>query len=214
LFDAQKQIVISSDRHPRSIATLEDRLTSRFECGLMTDIQPPELETRVAILRKKLEGEKTDVPEDILELIATSVKENIRELEGALIRVCAFASIHDVPVTIEVVNEALADLIEKGAPRQATAREILEATGATFDFTVEELCGPSRRRPLVQARQIAMYLLRVLANYSYPAIAAEMGNRDHTTVMHACKKIETQMRAKRQVYEMVTELIRKIRTSD
>jgi chromosomal replication initiator protein len=212
-YDAQKQIVISSDRHPRAIATLEDRLRSRFESGLITDIQPPELETRVAILRKKLEGEKIEVPQDVLELIAACIKDNIRELEGALIRVTAFASIHDVPVTMELVNEVLTDLIEDSAPRQATPKEILDATAAAFDFTVEEIIGPSRRRPLVQARQIAMYLLRVLANYSYPAVAAEMGNRDHTTVMHACKKIEAQMSAKRQVYEQVDELIRKIRTS-
>jgi len=213
-YEAQKQIVISSDRHPRSIATLEDRLRSRFESGLITDIQPPELETRVAILRKKLESERAGVPEDVLELIATCVKDNIRELEGALIRVSAFASIHNVPVTMELATEVLSDLIAQSAPRQVTPKEILEVTSRVFDFSIEDLCGPSRRRPLVQARQIAMYLFRVLTNYSYPAIAIEFGHRDHTTVMHACNKIEAQMSLKRQVYDQVTDLIHKLKEND
>lgn len=213
-YEAEKQIVISSDRHPRSIATLENRLRSRFESGLITDIQPPELETRLAILRKKSEGERVKVPEDVLELIATYVKDNIRELEGALIRLSAFASIHRVPVTTQLAEEVLSDVIAASAPRQVTAKQILEATASAFDLTVQEICGPSRRRPLVAARQTAMYLFRDLTDYSYPAIAREFGDRDHTTVMHAQKKVARLMAEKRQVYEQVTELIHKIKSSD
>jgi chromosomal replication initiator protein len=210
-YEAEKQIVISSDRHPRAIATLEDRLRSRFESGLITDIQPPELETRLAILRKKSEGERAHVPEDVLELIATHVKDNIRELEGALIRLSAFASIHRVPVTIQLAEEVLSDVIAASAPRQITAKQILEATSEMFDLTMDEICGPSRRRPLVAARQTAMYLFRELTDYSFPAIAREFGDRDHTTVMHAQKKVARLMGEKRQVYEQVTELIHKIK---
>ncbi|HUC14323.1 MAG TPA: chromosomal replication initiator protein DnaA [Acidimicrobiales bacterium] len=213
-YEAEKQIVISSDRHPRSIATLENRLRSRFESGLITDIQPPELETRLAILRKKSEGEKVTVPEDVLELIATYVKDNIRELEGALTRLSAYASIHGVPVTNQLASVVLSDVIAASAPRQVTARQILEATASAFDLTVAEICGPSRRRPLVAARQTAMYLFRDLTDYSYPAIAREFGDRDHTTVMHAQKKVARLMAEKRQVYEQVTDLIHKIKSAD
>ncbi len=212
-YEAEKQIVISSDRHPRAIATLEDRLRSRFESGLITDIQPPELETRLAILRKKSEGERVNVPEDVLELIATHVKDNIRELEGALIRLSAFASIHRVKVTTQLAEEVLSDVIAASAPRQVTAKQILEATADAFDLSVEEICGPSRRRPLVAARQTAMYLFRELTDYSFPAIAREFGDRDHTTVMHAQKKVARMMGEKRQVYEQVTELIHKIKSN-
>jgi chromosomal replication initiator protein len=213
-YEAEKQIVISSDRHPRSIATLENRLRSRFESGLITDIQPPELETRLAILRKKSEGEKVTVPEDVLELIATYVKDNIRELEGALTRLSAYASIHRVPVTNQLASVVLSDVIAASAPRQVTARQILEATASAFDLSVADICGPSRRRPLVAARQTAMYLFRDLTDYSYPAIAREFGDRDHTTVMHAQKKVARLMAEKRQVYEQVTDLIHKIKSAD
>ena len=211
-YEAEKQIVISSDRHPRAIATLEDRLRSRFESGLITDIQPPELETRLAILRKKAEG-GAQVPEDVLELIANCVKDNIRELEGALIRLSAFASIHHVPVTVELANDVLFDLIAANAPRQITAKEILEATAQMFDLTIEEICGPSRRRPLVAARQTAMYVFRELTDYSFPAIAREFGERDHTTVMHAQRKIARLIGERRQIYDQVTELIHKIKAN-
>jgi len=213
-YEAEKQIVISSDRHPRAIATLEDRLRSRFESGLITDIQPPELETRLAILRKKSEGERVNVPEDVLELIATCVKDNIRELEGALIRLSAFASIHHVAVTQQLAVTVLSDVIAATAPRQVTAKVILEATAKAFDLPVEDICGPSRRRPLVAARQTAMFLFRELTDYSYPAIAREFGDRDHTTVMHAQKKIARLMGEKRAVYEQVTDLIHAIKGSD
>jgi chromosomal replication initiator protein len=213
-YEADKQIVISSDRHPRSIATLEDRLRSRFESGLITDIQPPELETRLAILRKKSEGERVEVPEDVLELIAVHVKDNIRELEGALIRVSAFASIHGILVTMGLAEEVLSDIIAASAPRQITPEQILEATAKAFDLSIEQICGPSRRRPLVAARQTAMYLFRELTDYSYPAIAHVFGDRDHTTVMHAQRKVTKLMSEKRQVYEQVTDLIHKVKSGD
>jgi len=213
-YETEKQIVISSDRHPRAIATLEDRMRSRFESGLITDIQPPELETRLAILRKKSESEKVKVPEDVLELIATYVKDNIRELEGALIRLSAFASIHRVPVTTQLAEEVLSDVIAASAPKQVTAKQILQATAQAFDLSLEDICGPSRRRPLVAARQTAMYLFRELTDYSFPAIAREFGDRDHTTVMHAQKKVARLMGEKRQVYEQVTDLIHRIKAGD
>src|ERR1700694_2067026 len=188
LYEASKQIVLSSDRHPRSIATLEDRLRSRFEWGLTTDVQPPELETRLAILRKKAEGERAYVPDEVLELIATHVKDNIRELEGALIRVSAFASLNREPLTIELAEMVLSDVLAHEQPRQITPKVILEATSRTCDFSTDKLCGTSRRRPLVNARQIGMYVFRELTDFSYPAIAREFGGRDHTTVIHAVEK--------------------------
>jgi chromosomal replication initiator protein len=213
-YEAEKQIVISSDRHPRSIATLEDRLRSRFESGLITDVQPPELETRLAILRKKSEGDRVAIPEEVLELIATNVKDNIRELEGALIRVSAYASIHQVPVTIDVAKEVLKDMLDANEPRKVTADQILEATAKAFDLSIDQICGPSRRRPLVAARQTAMYLFRALTDSSYPQIAHVFGDRDHTTVMHAQKKVARLMSEKRQVYEQVTELMHNLTSGD
>jgi chromosomal replication initiator protein len=212
LHEANKQIVLTSDRHPRSIATLEDRLRSRFEWGLITDIQAPELETRLAILRKKAEGERAYVPYDVLELIATNVKNNIRELEGALIRVSAFASLNRESLTIELAEKVLADILAAGKPRQITPKVILEATASTFGFTIDELRGTSRRRPLVNARQIGMYVFRELTEFSYPAIAREFGGRDHTTVIHAVAKISRLMKERRQVYEQTTALIYRIKS--
>ena len=164
LHEGGKQLVLSSDRHPRSIATLEDRLRSRFEWGLTTDVQPPELETRLAILRKKAEGERIPVPGDVLELIATHVRDNIRELEGALIRVSAFASLNREPPTRQMAEMVLSDILDANRPRQVTPKMILEATSAMFSYPIEELCGPSRRRPLVTARQISMYVFRELTD--------------------------------------------------
>jgi chromosomal replication initiator protein len=211
LYESSKQIVLSSDRHPRSIATLEDRLRSRFEWGLTTDVQPPELETRLAILRKKAEGERMPIPGDVLELIATHVRDNIRELEGALIRVSAYASLNHEPPTLATAAEILSDLLEADRPRQITPKVILDATAETFGFPVDDLCGTSRRRPLVQARQISMYVFRELTDFSYPAIAREFGGRDHTTVIHAVEKISGLMKERRQVYDQVTELIQNIK---
>jgi chromosomal replication initiator protein len=212
LHEANKQIVLSCDRHPRSIATLEDRLRSRFEWGLITDVQPPELETRLAILRKKAEGERAYVPDEVLELIATHVKDNIRELEGALIRVSAFASLTREPLTIDLAEKVLSDILASEQPRQITPRRILDATATAFGFTVDELCGPSRRRPLVTARQIGMYVFRELTDFSYPAIAREFGGRDHTTVIHAVEKVSGLMKERRLVYDQVTALIQTIKS--
>jgi chromosomal replication initiator protein len=214
LYEAEKQVVLSSDRHPRSIATLEDRLRSRFESGLITDVQPPELETRLAILRKKAEGERVPVPDDVLQLIATHVKDNIRELEGALIRLAAFASIHQVPVTLQLAQRVLAEVLAASAPRQVTTKQILEEVAKAYNFSIEEICGPSRSRPLVAARQMAMYLMRELTEYSFPEIAKSLGNRDHTTVIHGWRKIGSQMGEKRTVYDQVTELMHKIRVAE
>ena len=213
LHEGGKQLVLSSDRHPRNIATLEHRLRSRFESGLITDVQPPELETRLAILRKKAEGERTQIPDDVLELIATHVRDNIRELEGALIRVSAFASLNRELLTRQMAEMVLSDILDANRPRQVTPKVILEATSAMFSYTIDDLCGPSRRRPLVTARQISMYVFRELTDLSYPAIAREFGGRDHTTVIHAVEKITHQIREKRQVYDQVTELIMKIKGS-
>ncbi len=206
------QIVISSDRPPKSIATIEDRLRSRFEWGLITDIQPPEFETRLAILRKKAEAEHLDgIPNEVLGFIAENVVDNVRELEGSLIRVAAYSSLHRVPLTAEVAREVLADLLPATRPRVITPTLILEETAKMFDWTVEDLCGKSRRRPLVTARQIGMYVFRELTDYSYPKIAEEFGGRDHTTVMHACEKIRSQMAERRVVFEQVNELINRIK---
>jgi chromosomal replication initiator protein len=211
LYGASKQIVLTSDRPPRSIATLEDRLRSRFLSGLTTDVQPPELETRLAILRKKAERDPVPVPDEVLEFIATNVKDNIRELEGALIRVTAFGSLNRQPLTRDLAEHVLSDIVLADQPRQVTAAMILEATASTFGFTVEDLCSASRRRPLVIARQIGMYVFRELTDFSYPAIAREFGGRDHTTVMHAVDKIAALMKEKRQIYDQVTELIVRIK---
>jgi chromosomal replication initiator protein len=212
LYGANKQMVITSDRPPKSIATLEDRLQSRFLSGLITDVQPPELETRLAILRKKAEGERAHVPDDVLELIATHVKDNIRELEGALIRVTAFASLNRQPLNLEVAEQVLADILLAAEPRQITPKIILDATSDTFGFSVDDICGTSRRRPLVTARQVGMYVFREITDFSYPAIAREFGGRDHTTVIHAVEKISALMKERRQIYDQVTGLIQRIKS--
>ncbi len=208
---ASKQIVLTSDRPPKSIETLEDRLRSRFLSGLITEIDPPDLETRLAILRSKSLSEHQDVPDDVLEFIASHVKDNIRELEGALIRICAFAKLNNQPISLTQAEQVLSDLVSAGEPRRISPQMILDATAASYGFSVEALCGPSRTRPLVTARQVAMYLTRELTDYSYPAIGRVFGKRDHTTVIHAVDKIAGQMQERRQIYEQVTELIQKIR---
>ena len=211
LHGAGKQIVLTSDRPPKSIETLEDRLRSRFMSGLITEVDPPDLETRLAILRKKAEEDHDDIPDDVLEFIAAHVKNNIRELEGALIRVSAFASLSREPICLDLAERVLADLVSTVEPRRITPQMILEATAQSYGFTIDALCGPSRTRPLVTARQVAMYLVRNLTDYSYPAIARVFGGRDHTTVIHAVDKITTHMKERRQLYEQVTELTVQIR---
>jgi chromosomal replication initiator protein len=211
LYGASKQMVLTSDRNPKAIATLEDRLKSRFLSGLITEIDPPDLETRLAILRSKSLSEHQEVPDDVLEFIASHVKDNIRELEGALTRICAFANLNKEPISLAQAEKVLSDLVLAGEPRRITPQMILDATSASYGFTVEAICGPSRTRPLVTARQVAMYLTRELTDYSYPAIGRVFGKRDHTTVIHAVDKIAGQMQERRQIYEQVTELIQKIR---
>jgi chromosomal replication initiator protein len=208
---ASKQIVLTSDRPPKSIETLEDRLRSRFLSGLITEIDPPDLETRLAILRSKSESEQQEVPDDVLEFIATYVKNNIRELEGALTRICAFAKLNREPISLSQAERVLSDIVLAGEPRRITPQMILDATAASYGFSIDAICGPSRTRPLVTARQVAMYLVRNLTDYSYPAIARVFGNRDHTTVIHAVDKITGQMQQRRQIYEQVTELIQQVR---
>jgi chromosomal replication initiator protein len=212
LYGASKQIVLTSDRPPKSIATLEDRLRSRFLSGLITEVQPPELETRLAILQTKAEHEQVAVPDDVLEFIATHVKENIRELEGALIRVTAFASLNHQPMSRELAEVVLSDIVSADQPRRITPQVILDATSETFGFSVEELCGPNRRRPLVTARQVSMYVFRELTDFSYPAIGREFGGRDHSTVMHAVEKIAGLMKERQQIYNQVTDLIVRIKS--
>ncbi|MFF5898206.1 chromosomal replication initiator protein DnaA [Streptomyces argenteolus] len=213
LHNANKQIVLSSDRAPRQLVTLEDRLRSRFEWGLTTDVQPPELETRIAILRKKAVQEQLNAPPEVLEFIASRISRNIRELEGALIRVTAFASLNRQPVDLGLTEIVLKDLIpggEDSAP-EITAPAIMAATADYFGLTVEDLCGSSRSRVLVTARQIAMYLCRELTDLSLPKIGAQFGGRDHTTVMHADRKIRALMAERRSIYNQVTELTNRIK---
>ncbi|MGW1256174.1 chromosomal replication initiator protein DnaA [Streptomyces sp. NPDC002513] len=213
LHNANKQIVLSSDRPPKQLVTLEDRLRNRFEWGLITDVQPPELETRIAILRKKAVQEQLNAPPEVLEFIASRISRNIRELEGALIRVTAFASLNRQPVDLGLTEIVLKDLIPGGedAAPEITAPAIMAATADYFGLTVEDLCGTSRGRALVTARQIAMYLCRELTDLSLPKIGAQFGGRDHTTVMHADRKIRALMAERRSIYNQVTELTNRIK---
>ncbi|WP_018529724.1 chromosomal replication initiator protein DnaA [Streptomyces sp. HmicA12] len=213
LHNANKQIVLSSDRPPKQLVTLEDRLRNRFEWGLITDVQPPELETRIAILRKKAVQEQLNAPPEVLEFIASRISRNIRELEGALIRVTAFASLNRQPVDLGLTEIVLKDLIPGGedASPEITAPAIMAATADYFGLTVEDLCGSSRSRVLVTARQIAMYLCRELTDLSLPKIGAQFGGRDHTTVMHADRKIRALMAERRSIYNQVTELTNRIK---
>ncbi|MGE2692577.1 chromosomal replication initiator protein DnaA [Mycolicibacterium pulveris] len=210
LHNANKQIVISSDRPPKQLATLEDRLRTRFEWGLITDVQPPELETRIAILRKKAQMDRLDVPDDVLELIASSIERNIRELEGALIRVTAFASLNKTPIDRSLAEIVLRDLIADATTMQISTAAIMAATAEYFETTVEELRGPGKTRALAQSRQIAMYLCRELTDLSLPKIGQAFG-RDHTTVMYAEKKIRAEMAERREVFDHVKELTTRIR---
>ncbi|MFL6205242.1 MAG: chromosomal replication initiator protein DnaA [Acidimicrobiales bacterium] len=211
LHQANRQIVLSSDRPPDAISTLEDRLRSRFKQGLITDVQPPDLETRLAILRNKAEREATWIPPEVLEFIATNITDNIRVLEGALIRVAAFASLTAEQLTVETAGQVLGDLLTARQPRPITPVVILEATSKMFGIPIEEIVGKKRQRPLVAARQVAMYVMRDLTDLSYPAIAREFGGRDHTTVIHAVEKITNQMKSHRPTYDQVTELCQTIR---
>jgi chromosomal replication initiator protein len=211
LHGAGKQIVLTSDRAPKSIETLEDRLRSRLLSGLLAEIDPPDLETRLAILRTKAITDHIDLPDDVGEFIATNVKDNIRELEGALTRVSAFASLTNEPISLELTKLVLSDI---GAePKLITPDMILTAVAEAFGLTVDDLVGPRRARPLVTARHVAMYLVRTLTDYSYPSIGKIFGGRDHSTCISAYEKIEDQMKERLQLYEQVTALIHQIKGS-
>ena len=213
LHGANKQIVISSDRMPDAIPTLEDRLRGRFRWGLITDIQPPDMETRLAILRNKAERERTSVSNEVLEFIASKVTTNIRELEGALIRVAAYASLNKTQVDVDMAQTLLTDLLNRTAPKPRSDEQLLAEIAEHLGFEVEALRGKSRQRPLVAARQTAMYVFRELTDLSYPAIARLFGGRDHTTVIHAVDKTQRMMKERKQVFDQVTELVQKFKTS-
>jgi chromosomal replication initiator protein len=213
LHGANKQIVISSDRMPDAIPTLEDRLRGRFRWGLITDIQPPDMETRLAILRNKAERERTSVSHEVLEFIASNVTTNIRELEGALIRVAAYASLNKTQVDVPLAQQLLTDLLTRATVKPRSDEQLLVEIAEHLGFEVEALRGKSRQRPLVQARQTAMYVFRELTDLSYPAIARLFGGRDHTTVIHAVDKTQRMMKERKQVYDQVTELVQKVKTS-
>ncbi|MCO6678920.1 chromosomal replication initiator protein DnaA [Cutibacterium avidum] len=211
LHNAQKQIVMTSDRPPKLLEALEPRLRSRFEWGLLTDIQPPDLETRIAILRRKVAAEKIEVEPDVLEFIASRIQTNIRELEGALIRVTAFASLNQQPVDTSLAEVVLKDLIPEGRETPVTPERIIAETASYFDISTDDLLGTSRAQTLVTARQIAMYLCRELTDLSLPKIGAEFGGKDHTTVMHADRKIRALMGEQRQIFNQVSEITNRIK---
>ncbi|MFT3873628.1 MAG: chromosomal replication initiator protein DnaA [Nocardioides sp.] len=211
LHNANKQIVLTSDRAPKKLDEFEDRLRNRFEWGLVTDVQPPELETRIAILRKKAAIDRLSAPADVLEFIASKIQTNIRELEGALIRVTAFANLNRQEVDLTLAEIVLKDLIPEGGEPEITAPLIIAQTAAYFGVSIEDLTGPSRGRHLVQGRQIAMYLCRELTDLSLPKIGAQFGNRDHTTVMYADRKINQLLAERRSVFNQVSELTNRIK---
>ncbi|MFC0582492.1 chromosomal replication initiator protein DnaA [Micrococcoides hystricis] len=213
LYNNNKQVVITSDLPPKQLSGFEDRMRSRFEWGLITDIQPPDLETRIAILRKKAEADGLDAPGDVLEYIASRISTNIRELEGALIRVSAFASLNKQPITIALAESVLKDLITDDADARITPTMIIRETAAYFELTEDDLSSPARTKTVVTARQIAMYLLRELTEMSLPKIGEALGGRDHTTVMHADRKIRQLLSQRRDVFDQVTELTNKIKHS-
>jgi len=211
LHNANKQVVITSDLPPKQLSGFEERMRSRFEWGLITDVQPPDLETRIAILRKKAIGERLEVRDDVMEYIASRISTNIRELEGALIRVTAFASLNRQQVDLQLAEIVLKDLIPADDTPEITSATIMAQTAAYFSVSLEDLCGPSRSRTLSNARQIAMYLCRELTDLSLPKIGQLFGGRDHTTVIHADRKIRTQMAERRSTYNQVTELTNRIK---
>ncbi len=213
LHGANKQIVISSDRMPGAIPTLEERLRGRFNWGLITDIQPPDLETRLAILRNKAERDNSPVPNETLQLIASRITSNIRELEGALIRVTAYASLNHVPITTHLAENLLRDLLTNKVAKPRTDEELLNEIALILGYSVEALRGKSRQRPLVTGRQTAMYVFRELTDLSYPSIARLFGGRDHTTVIHAVDKIQRLMKERVQIFDQVTELIQQLKTN-
>jgi chromosomal replication initiator protein len=212
LYEAGSQIVMSSDRPPRDIATLEERLRSRFEWGLITDIQPPDLETRIAILRKKVKTDGIHVPDpQVLSFIASRISTNIRELEGALTRVVAFSSLTGRSLSVELAEDVLKDVFPQGEAAEVSIRRIQELVSERFQLSMDELCGDKRSQNIVYPRQVAMYLSRELTDSSLPKIGKEFGGRDHTTVIHATSKIARLIREDRSVYNLVQELTARVK---
>ena len=207
LYEAGRQIVISSDRPPKEIATLEARLRTRFEWGLITDVQPPELETRIAILRKKAQMDRLDVPDDVLELIASSIERNIRELEGALTRVVAFSSLTGRSMTVDLSQEVLKDVFPQGEMPEVSIERIQEAVVERFGISLQELTGDRRSQAIVYPRQVAMYLSRELTDNSLPKIGKKFGGRDHTTVIHATSKIAKLIKEETVMYAKLVKQI-------
>lgn len=212
LHDHNKQVVVTSDLPPKQLTGFEDRMRTRFEWGLITDVQAPDLETRIAILRKKAASESLNIDDDVLEFMASKVSTNIRELEGALIRVTAFANLNKAPITMALVHTVMKDLVLSEEANVISPTEIISETATYFELTVEDLYGSSRSAVIAMARQIAMYLCRELTNLSLPKIGQLFGNRDHTTVMYANKKISDLMKERRSVYNQVTELTSRIKS--
>ena len=212
LHQANKQIILSSDRPPKQLTTLEDRLRTRFEGGLITDIQPPDLETRIAILMKKAAADGTDVDRSVLELIASRFESSIRELEGALIRVSAYSSLVNEPISLEMAEIALHDLAPDSADRQITATAIMEVTADYFNIDVDTLRGSGKKRAVAHARQLAMYLCRELTELSLPKIGDQFGGKDHTTVIYADRKIRKEMTENRNTYDEIQALTQRIKT--
>lgn len=210
LYEANKQVVISSDRPPRNIPTLEDRLRSRFEWGLITDIQPPDLETRVAILRKKAQTERLNIPFDVLDYIANYIQSNIRELEGALIRLVAYASVNDRALNMTTATEALKDILPPPLPRKITIETIQKVVASHYGVEITDLLSKKRNKQIVVPRQVAMYLCRKLTDASYPQIGDQFGGKDHTTVIHAHDKIENEMKVDQELAATIEVLRQKI----
>ncbi|ACK41342.1 MULTISPECIES: chromosomal replication initiator protein DnaA [Dictyoglomus] len=213
LYEAGKQIVLTSDRVPKEIPTLEDRLRSRFEWGLIADIQPPDLETRIAILKKKAEAEKAKVPDEVIEFIASQIQSNIRELEGALIRTIAFASLNNMPINLELAKTVLKDIIQPQI-KNITIQNILQAVAEYFNITVEQLKGKGRSQEIAVPRQIAMYLARTLTDLSLPKIGEELGGRDHTTVLHAYEKIQELYQTDLSIKKAIQDIQNRLRNSN
>jgi chromosomal replication initiator protein len=211
LHDHNKQVVITSDLRPKQLNGFEERMLSRFEWGLITDIQVPEFETRVAILRKKASTEKIDVPNEVIEYMASRISSNIRELEGTLIRVTAFANLNRQPIDMDLIQLVLKDSYASDPGTQISPLSIISATASYYKISVEELTGSGRQQAIALARQIAMHICRELTDMSLPKIGTQFGNRDHTTVMYATKKISSEMREKRYIYNQVSEIIQKIK---
>lgn len=211
LHDHNKQVVVTSDLPPKQLTGFEDRMRSRFEWGLITDVQAPDLETRIAILRKKAASERIDINDDVVELMASKVSSNVRELEGALIRVTAFSNLNKAPISMELARTVLKDLVLTEDTNVVSPVDIINITATFYQLTIDDLYGSSRSQTIALARQVAMYLSREMTNLSLPKIGQLFGNRDHTTVMYANNKIGGLMKERRSIYNQVTELTSRIK---